>query len=233
MINKGLFGFLFSAFFLCFTGCDSKHPGDIAGSVGKAGNAVTGRIIDANGNSMNGLKICLYASNYDPRMIRGFSKSAVVSDLGLFRIENIESGNYTLIAMLDEKRGIAFTQFSLSEDSTKSLGLGIIKTTGGISGKVIINNDPALLSFCTVYLPGTSFFTSTNQTGEFTIYGVPAGSYDLIAEYRKLNTYYYGNNQIYYLETGVDTVINVAIVPIKIVKTDTLFIETISKPINF
>jgi len=55
--------------------------------------------------------------------------------------------------------------------------------TGGISGKVADKISNEKLPFANIQLKGTGFGASTNEEGEYVIYQVPAGDYQLIITY--------------------------------------------------
>ena len=82
-------------------------------------------------------------------------------------------------SMSDNTTGIAPTGL----ESANPLAAGTqVKNTGEISGKIAVPPAYANKTEVRAYIPGTSFSDYSDENGNFSIPGVPVGSYSVICE---------------------------------------------------
>ncbi len=103
---------------------------------------------------------------------------------GEFVISNMLPGTYTIYAISDDaSKAAQFYEIVVPADSETALPATLLTDPGSISGSVEILNNPnnVTIDGISVYIPGTSFSATTDGGGNFSMTGVPAGSYDSVA----------------------------------------------------
>ena len=114
---------------------------------------------------------------------RSVTASAITGADGSFTISNVPFGNYILYASSQNSLEKA-VYANVNVTSNIQINIGILPLTpvGNISGRITVNGSSAnmVATGFLVSVAGTSYMAMTNLNGEFTITGVPAGSYTLI-----------------------------------------------------
>lgn len=110
------------------------------------------------------------------------------SDLaGQFSIENVPAGTYVAVAALSGYQDSEIEDLTIPSGEPVSMGFrltpdaGVSGPTGVLSGTVVHPETGEPLSNVTIILEGTDFKTTTDNSGHYTLLGLPAGEYSLIA----------------------------------------------------
>lgn len=114
------------------------------------------------------------------RVIIGMCKSQ--SD-GSYVFRNLEAGTYTIYASSNDsvEKAVA-TNVVVPESRVVTVDDLYLTATGNIKGRITIDSSSSGNSGFFVYIAGTSFMAATDDSGNYTISGVPAGTgYQLIA----------------------------------------------------
>ncbi len=91
-----------------------------------------------------------------------------------------DPGAYQLLVS-SAARGVGFKidDIGVTEGQESDIGPAVFAPTGSIAGQVTLRGATDYTGI-DVYIPGTSFAARTNATGNFTMTGVPAGTYETV-----------------------------------------------------
>lgn len=172
------------------------------------GGVITGRVTDPLGDPLEGVQMGVWRITYFGGRHRMQAGSASTDDRGTYRIFGLEPGRHILLARpihrLGEQRAVALYYPGRSEESraeeievvagAEVIGIDMVlgaEPSYRISGK-IVEVEPEQLSHIYVqavtadrHAPGNvSSFSMVDADGNFTLPGLPAGSYVLTASER-------------------------------------------------
>ncbi|MBF0105780.1 MAG: carboxypeptidase regulatory-like domain-containing protein [Deltaproteobacteria bacterium] len=109
--------------------------------------------------------------------------SAETDANGVFTIFNVPAGTQCIYAYAEDQNGDTYgfrsCNIEVVDGTTADVGSATLSMTGSISGNVQLNGQ-ADHSGIDVYIPGTSFTAKTDENGNYTIYYLPAGTYESI-----------------------------------------------------
>ena len=135
--------------------------------------AVSGRIIDGSGNALIGVTVS------------DGTRSITTDSSGNYTLSNVPVGSYTLIPSLNSysfspvSRSVSVSGNVTGQDFTATL----IPATYSVSGRVITSSSVGVSG---VTISDGTRTAMTDSNGNYTLSGVPAGSYTLISS---LNSY--------------------------------------------
>lgn len=146
--------------------------------------SVEGILINSASNPIVGATITLTStsSNIEAGAFVAKSVSAIATaqsdTTGYFILTGIAEGSYRITA---EYQTLAGSRSSVSVQANKitDMGVLILKNTGEVYGSVSLQST-SNYSLATVALLGTSIVAITNPSGNYRMYNVPEGDYDLI-----------------------------------------------------
>lgn|GEM_PF-2234672 len=112
---------------------------------------------------------------------------------GKFTISNIAPGSLTLMVTsggatgltlagsMDAKYGLKLDELVVTSGKSLDLGTKVMQETGSVKGTVNYYDNPNQIDLTgvEVFVPGTGYIAKTDANGQFTINGLPPGSYDL------------------------------------------------------
>ncbi len=156
-------------------------PTQIAGS--GSGSEVVGFLVDGKGNRIAGATVVA-----DTAQVQKDSTS-ILDTAGLHRADTLsDAAGRFVLHHLDTTGGVYNIRCSYNKGALVALipdvkvvtfdtdlGVDTMYPPGSISGRVVLGGGPDAGVFC--YVPGTSFIAMSNDTGGFTISGVPKGVY--------------------------------------------------------
>ncbi|GEM_PF-6582340 len=177
------------------TGCGGvvkQTDGDVSGSI-------KGKLINNSSNPIQGAEVTLteitsgasaiassssFKTNIASLLSKGMAIFSTVASSstdsnGNFVINNVKPGSYRLTAQANDLAG-SISSVVVESSSVTDTGVLILKNTGEVYGNVNladISND----SMAAVVLLGTSLVAYTDTNGNYRMFNVPVGSYDLVA----------------------------------------------------
>lgn len=162
----------------------------------KAFGSIIGQAIYSNSEDSYGIIITLDKSDglftentrraVSARSITDSSRSVVSNTItssdGSYSFENLEEGLYTIYASSNSSTQKAVcTNVIVRSAQTTYADLLQLTATGSISGSIWIDNTSTGNMGVLVFVAGTSYMAMTDDEGDYTISGVPAGSgYQLV-----------------------------------------------------
>ncbi len=144
--------------------------------------SITGTVAYLNGNDSSGILITLDKTD-GIRAINYTDSSRSVVNMcysnpdGSFAFNDLEPGTYTVYASSNDSLEKAVSvNVVVKELETTALDTLQLTATGSISGRIKIENSLNGNSGFLVFVAGTSFMAVTDESGNYCISGVPAGS---------------------------------------------------------
>jgi N-acetylneuraminic acid mutarotase len=138
-----------------------------------------GILVDENAASVEGAIVNLFISDTAADSVPCLTDTTDTAglyvfdttDLALLTVYNIEASynDDELVAFID---GITYDTISFD------VGTDTLKAPGAIAGTVLLEDTAQAGVRC--YVPGTSYFATSNDTGGFVISNIPEGMYDLL-----------------------------------------------------
>ncbi len=148
-----------------------------------AGRSLHGRAVSLNGTAAPGAVVRLFragpaAGDRDTNPVA----STVAGAGGYFSFEHIPDGTYN-VEIAFSRDTVAFVPgILLSGGKSKEVGDVTLTAPGSIVGRVGASEGVTDLRGVEVYIPGSSFFARTDESGGFLLGGIPAGTYELAAQ---------------------------------------------------
>jgi len=96
---------------------------------------------------------------------------------GTFLFDILEQGNYYIKAVDQDGLVAQKTEIEISDKSI-NVGILIFQNVGNLSGTVTLEGT-SNYSGITIFIPNTTYITSSNATGLYELTGIPEGSYTL------------------------------------------------------
>lgn len=167
---------------ICLIGCkqDVEIPSANMGSI-------TGKVFYSNGTDNSGILLTLDKTDGMRTISKEDGSRSVIGmcyskEDGSFGFYNLEPGTYTIYASSNDSLEKAVsTNVVVREAETSTIESLQLTATGSISGTVSIDGSTTGNSGFLVFIAGTSFMAVTNDGGQYTITGIPAGAgYQLI-----------------------------------------------------
>ncbi|MBQ4500563.1 MAG: hypothetical protein II962_01865, partial [Spirochaetales bacterium] len=167
---------------ICLIGCnqDVVEPAINYGSI-------AGTVSYSNGEDNSGILLTLDKTDGMRTISKGDGSRSVVGMCyskadGSFGFYNLEPGTYTVYASSNDSLEKAVsTNVVVREAEISTIESLQLTATGSISGTVKIDGATTGNSGFLVFIAGTSFMAVTNDGGQYTITGIPAGvGYQLI-----------------------------------------------------
>jgi hypothetical protein len=170
-------------------GC--SNPNDPGGGIT---GGITGKALFSGGNNHSGILISLEESGgavaqsvrtaaESGRMAaRAVTASTSTGSNGAYEFNNVIPGTYTVYASSRDSREGAVTTNVIVSAGARAVAADLQLTpVGSLSGRIKLDGgETGSLGFL-VFLAGTSYMAITNDAGDFTISGIPAGSgYDVV-----------------------------------------------------
>ncbi|MBW2138768.1 MAG: carboxypeptidase regulatory-like domain-containing protein, partial [Deltaproteobacteria bacterium] len=114
-------------------------------------------------------------------------QETITDEYGFLEVADLPNGTYTLTAVSsDNSKAVRVENIKIAGRSVHLKTLRM-KPVGSISGQVQLEGETDHAGIH-VYVPGTSFDASTDSSGNFTIFNVPEGTYDLRASKQNFGT---------------------------------------------
>lgn len=112
--------------------------------------------------------------------LAGTGATTTTDGQGRFTLSNVASGSYTVEA---RRSGYAVARESVAvqENQAATVSLSLTRERGNVAGVIQLEGGGSPVDI-NVTLAGTAFSTRTNTAGQFTLTGIPTGSYDLAAQ---------------------------------------------------
>ena len=167
---------------------------DVAGTTDETetGTVIYGYLIDATDNKpVTHALVRLFADSATDTVISGTGPasqpvdSAFTDTDGRYRFDSVATGNYQLeswfVRGFDTLQALHASVVHSGDSSTGSgtyVGIDTLKEPGSITGRVLFNGNG--IAEAIVYIPATSFHTSTNNEGAFVLNAVPTGTYTVV-----------------------------------------------------
>ncbi|MDD5674618.1 MAG: kelch repeat-containing protein [Chitinivibrionales bacterium] len=165
-------------------GC-SSGGGNIVDHANLGGSEVVGILVDAHGAPHAQTQvIALSVDSLLSGQANAVSADTAITDsLGRYQFRSLARGMYNLSAEYDHGALVCFIP-DVNNDSlapqtepvhVHQVGTDTLRPPGWIEGRVIIDNTD--MSGVACFVPGASLLALSNDTGGFTIGGVPQGTY--------------------------------------------------------
>jgi subtilisin family serine protease len=142
---------------------------------------INGRLLTASSTPVEGATIQIFVnSSSTATAALQPSFSGVTNRDGYFGIAGVPAGTYNVMAQKNGLGALA-TNVTVTEASKLDVTL-TAEQLGSMQGQAILEgsqHSPGI----TVFVPGTSFHATTDETGGFTMSGLPAGTYRLVAQF--------------------------------------------------
>jgi len=158
----------------------------VAGTGSETGNSLAGTLITSTGSRQESLTVFLYALDYQPHILEGISKTGATNQNGEFRFDFLEAGRFNLVVLdplLGE--GVFIPNIEITNSKPTKIGIKSLMPLGKLSG-TIQDTTGKWLPPSVIFSPGTPFFTDVKISGNFSIDGVPEGSFLLKMDYKYL-----------------------------------------------
>ncbi|MDY6396757.1 MAG: hypothetical protein SPL22_03415, partial [Treponema sp.] len=174
---------------------ESSDSGIESHANGKISGTVTFSNVDSSSNGgiivtldkTDGLRSVAVANAVESRSINGASRSVVGTTLtksdGSYLFENLEAGTYTVYAAspYSSEKAVC-TNVVVRSAQTTVADLLNLTATGSICGTVTLDGTRRGNTGFLVFVAGTSFMAMTDDSGNYKISDVPAGSgYQVVA----------------------------------------------------
>lgn len=148
--------------------------------------ALSGNLVQGtNGNPAVNARVLLYSSNNSipQAAIDSFSTTAE----GSYRFKYLKPGTYSISAeLLSSSDSLYGTRRNIVIKKSVNIGTDTLKAPGYITGKVRVANQGSKSNiFC--FIPGTSYLSITDTGGNYAIYHIPPGTYNLAFWHQKYN----------------------------------------------
>ncbi len=155
---------------------------------GKPTKGLVGILIDPEGTPVKGAVVKANLETDEPLLKTGMvvqssGDSAHTDSTGLFVFSNLVPGSYNIQSNFGNGKWVFFMKRVQYEGVGSLLQLNTItmRAPGKISGKVLYGEGDSNGVLC--YVPGTSYFSESSDSGLFTLSGIPLGNYSVT--YRK------------------------------------------------
>jgi hypothetical protein len=162
--------------FAIVVGC-SSGTGDIAGA-----SETTNGIVVASWNASvsieaaPGVAVSIYSENYEPVFRQGVSEVGVTDSTGHILFDSLIPGHYNVLARNLTQSTAAFVPAVAVFSDSSSRRPARLDTSGSIEGVV-----SGVIGVIAVFVTGSPFQTMVDQSGTFSLQGIPAGVYRLHA----------------------------------------------------
>jgi uncharacterized protein (DUF2141 family) len=167
-----------SIIFMCITGCGTGKNPVQAGSETTSGVEITAQGNTINARTAPHATIALFDARYlFNDTIKVIADSGISNDSGKISFSNLPSGTYNLFVYPnDAVKGAAVLGISIKENSRDVVAdTQVFTPLRTIQGTLTRQEMP--ISGSAVFIRGSSFHSLTDQSGQFTFVGVPAGTY--------------------------------------------------------
>ena len=113
---------------------------------------------------------------------RSIISNTVTTSDGSYTFKNLEPGTYTVYAAstCSMERAV-YTNVSVRASETSVVDVLKLTATGSITGRITTNGKTSGNTGYIVFVAGTSYIAMTDNAGNYTISGVPAGKYQVVA----------------------------------------------------
>ena len=113
---------------------------------------------------------------------RSIISNTVTTKDGSYTFKNLEPGTYTVYAAstCSMERAV-YTNVSVRASETSVVDVLKLTATGSITGRITTNGKTSGNTGYIVFVAGTSYIAMTDNAGNYTISGVPAGKYQVVA----------------------------------------------------
>lgn len=168
----------FAAAALVVLGCTST-PTQLTNSPGGSGTETVGILVDAHGSPVAQARVSAFIVSGATTGSLALPETTVETNArGIFTFAKLPVDTFRCEALSIDSSLVG--QFTFVRPDTDSLYLGTdtLYPPGRIAGRALLTYDSNMTG-TTVYLPGTSFTAITDDTGGFTISGVPPGTYSV------------------------------------------------------
>ena len=149
--------------------------------------SIRGRALYSNGTDHSGIVLTLDKTDgLRAISMEDGSRSVVAMCVsktdGSYAFNNLEDGTYTVYASSNDSLEKAVTaNVVISGSRAVTLEDLLLTATGSISGRITIDGSASGNSGIFVYIAGTSYMAATDDSGQYCISGIPAGTgYQLI-----------------------------------------------------
>ena len=175
LISPLLIFLLFAMLSLHCAGSDVSGGGTI-----ETTNGIVGVIRNSDNSPSASAVVKLFLNDFDPLSNEPSDETFTdtTDDDGIYRFNNLQSGNYTVIARNQKtKSGYLTKDIAVNQDSVTSVPAGILQPPGSISFDFSLSNIP---DDSYVYIPGTDIGSLINTDGSVVLADVPAGDFSTI-----------------------------------------------------
>ena len=136
---------------------------------------VYGRLVDESGAPLTGATVKVYPE--PGSSAASDTDSVLTDDKGEYAFHTLDTGSYDILG--DYQKGtLVFLRKGIDVIDTgkdQDLGIDTLRPPGRIHGRLLLGGKGKGAVFC--YIPGTSYLAVSDDSGRFTISGVPQGRY--------------------------------------------------------
>lgn len=166
------------------TGSAGKDPADTTGN--KPGKGLFGTLVDGSGSPMQGATVWAVPADAVPLPkyaggttgSRGAAyDSALTDSAGVYVIAKLAAGTYNLLGISADRKLVVLIQGVKYEGGETRLQVksATLEAPGKISGTARWGGEGLAGLAC--WVPGTTFQATSDDSGNFTLTGIPAGSF--------------------------------------------------------
>ena len=136
---------------------------------------VYGRLVDESGAPLTGATVKVYPE--PGSSAASDTDSVLTDDKGEYAFHTLDTGSYDMLGDYQKgtlvilRKGIEVIDTGKNQD----LGIDTLRPPGRIHGRLLLGGKGKGAVFC--YIPGTSYLAVSDDSGRFTISGVPQGKY--------------------------------------------------------
>ncbi|WP_255207924.1 MULTISPECIES: carboxypeptidase regulatory-like domain-containing protein [unclassified Myxococcus] len=112
--------------------------------------------------------------------LAGTGATTTTDSQGRFTFSNVASGTYTVEARRSGY-AVASQSVQVQEAQTATVSLSLTRERGNVAGVILLEGGSSPVDI-NVTLAGTAFSARTNTAGQFSLTGIPTGSYTLEAQ---------------------------------------------------
>ncbi len=98
---------------------------------------------------------------------------------GNYTIDNMVEGVYTVKASKENTLGAVYQDIVIEPKAATEVNI-VLTATGSVSGTVLLGGATTGLHGTFVYAEGTSYLAGTDYDGNYSITGIPIGTYDIV-----------------------------------------------------
>lgn len=171
---------------LLFFACSDKVAG--GGSSGsEAGNAITAKIVDANGTPVSGARVRLRAASYFSGDTSHLRFDLTTGKSGSLFLERIPAGDWRL-EVLHQGRALLRSLTLNSTDSSVNLNIDTIHPVSEVQGSIPL----PIIEGAHVVIPGTEHSAIPDAQGRYVLDSLPAGFHEIRQYAVQIRTDYVG-----------------------------------------